>query len=194
MITARLLCGVMQVNPQTCDIHKIRSDDTVDILGGVHRMRRIVVLILLSAAAIVGVAGCSSRSNTAEENPASSSSESPLTTIETSSESSDSISAETIVACRSLPDDEDLAEFWREIANNGSASAVATMRAIGAVQRLELYTSDPEVDPDVQAAMKTATDAVSYGKMIPMDVDKFRDVITPVVEACEAEDVDMYVD
>lgn len=155
-------------------------------------MRRIVVLTLLSAAAIVGIAGCSGNSNVGEENP--SSSEAPAATTEESSESADSISAETIAACRSLADDEGLAEFWREVANNGSASAPAAMRAIGAVQRLELYTSDPEVAPDVQAAMKTATEAVANGAMTPMDVDKFRGVVTPVVDACQAEDIDMSVE
>ncbi len=101
------------------------------------------------------------------------------------------IHADTITACRSLADSEQLAAFWREVNNGRTPSPIVAGHARMAVIQLGNYVDDPDVDPAVADAMAHAVVEVVGMTGKPLDVDEFRAAITPVVDACQALEVDM---
>jgi hypothetical protein len=121
-----------------------------------------------------------------------------ITASPTSGEN-EAISAETIIACRSLADDKNLAEFWHKVNNSEAVYGWDAQPATMAVMQMDQYAADPDVDTAVADVMKTAV--VEMGNMneemasgsTEFDIDRFRNIITPVVTACEDADVDMTV-
>jgi outer membrane murein-binding lipoprotein Lpp len=151
--------------------------------------------VAAAAAAVVLLAGCSSTDDTG-----SVADRSTTTNSSTSASSSSAPAADraTTEACRSLADDRDLAAFWRDIANTGTTTGARGMLAGAAVMKLGAYTADPAVEPAVAAVMTTAvTEMGNLNQDIAggaqFDVDRFRNIITPVVTACEQAGVDMAV-
>lgn len=145
--------------------------------------------VLAAVAALTAISGCSDEVDGA---PAAS-----ITAITSSSARTapvDSVTAETITACRDLAEDEGLAEFWSEIHNTGQASAVSYVKAANAIRDLELYTQDPAVEDEVQRTMRDATLAIAADPTLPTRVEEFREVISPIVYACQEEEIDMGVE
>lgn len=151
-------------------------------------------LVLLAAGAI---AGCSSQvSGSPMSTPPSAA---PATSTAPTTTSVKVVSAETIRACRGLADDKQLAKFWKEVSNGAtSMSTFIVDGAIFAVQRLELPAADPLVETSVAAAMRGAAEAAAkmrkeWAASARFNATAFRDVITPVVDACQAQGIDMAV-
>lgn len=162
-------------------------------------MRRLWTYAATALSAVSLLAGCSSSDepDTAADRTTATSSSDPV--VDTSSTTTPQAAAATTEACRSLADDEDLAAFWHDINNGGSTTGARGMLAGQAVMKLGIYSSNAAVDPTVSAAMNTAV--TEMGNMnteiadgiAEFDIERFRGIITPVVNACTGAGVDMSV-
>lgn len=102
------------------------------------------------------------------------------------------VAAQTITACRALADNQRLADYWKRVAD-GTSDASARVAAANAIRGLEVYLPMPDVDPSVVAAVKAATDAIAADGALPVRPDEFKAIVTPIVDACRALDIDMTV-
>lgn len=139
-------------------------------------------LIAGLAAAAALVAGCSSEPDAAPAPRDTQSAPSTTATPETSA--TPAANAATTDACRSLADDQDLKQFWSDLANQGVTTGVQGARASMAVMRLGTYTTDADVEPDVADAMEAAVTAVgdmnvARARGADFDVEQFRDATHP---------------
>lgn len=150
---------------------------------------RVAVLGLL-----LMVGACSSDSDDgAPRRPATTTSSlAPSTSASTSVEPTSTASAETTQTCRALADDRDLADYWEKVAAGG-ADASASVAAANAIRGLEVYLPTPGVEQAVLDAVKSATDAIAADGTLPGRPEEFRAIVTPIVNACLAADVDMEV-
>jgi hypothetical protein len=153
-----------------------------------------------AAAVAMLLAGCSSTddTNSAADRPSTASS-STTTAVVVSSSTASAADSATTEACRALADDPNLAAFWSDINNTGTTTGARGQQAGMAVMKLGAYTSDPAVDATVTTAMSTAvTEMGDMNQEIAagtaFDVERFRNIITPVVTACQQAGVDMAVD
>lgn len=140
------------------------------------------------------VGACSSDSDDAAPPPATTTTTSaaPTSSSSTATAPVSTASTETVQACRALADDQELAAYWEKV-SAGGADASASVSAANAIRSLEVYLPTPGVEPTVVDAVKAATDAVAADGTLPGRPEEFRAVVTPIVNACIAADVDMEV-
>lgn len=158
---------------------------------------RLLTVAGITAAAGMLLTGCSSSDSTASPGPTQTSTTVPSTSVTaTTTSAADST---TTNACRSLADNEDLKEFWHEVNNSPAVTGALAMRAGMAVMQLGVYADDTAVDPTVASAMSTAvTEMGNMNQEIAdnsatFDIERFRGIVTPVVDACLDAGVDMAV-
>jgi hypothetical protein len=155
----------------------------------------VVEVAVLVALAILLLSGCSTGTRTNAPPP------STVTVTSAAPNTKAAVSAETIAACRSLAEDKHLAAYWRLVGNaNGKELPPSEEQhlALFAVERLDRFTKDPLVDDVVGSTMRAAArgadelsdEWVETGKLDP---DRFRSLITPIVNACQAHEIDMSV-
>lgn len=148
---------------------------------------------------IMLLASCSSSDDsTAAADQPSTTSSSPPAASTSSSTTTFAADDATTEACRSLAEDEDLAEFWKQVNNQPAVRGWVAMRASMAVMRLGKYTPDPAVESSVSTAMATAvTEMGNMNQEIAdggqFDIERFRGIVTPVVQACQNAGVDMSI-
>lgn len=162
-------------------------------------MRKIWAYAAAALAAVALLAGCSSPEQSDASGPSTSASSEPVVTISSITSPPATAGQATTEACRALADDKELAAFWHDINNTGTTTGARGMLAGQAIMNLGLYSSNPAVDPTVSASMITAV--TEMGNMnteiadgvAKFDVQRFKEIITPVVNACMAAGVDMAV-
>lgn len=158
-----------------------------------HRAPRHVAVAALALFALAGCAGSPTEAAAPNSPPVS-----PTTSPGSTLRSSEPVSVETIAVCRGLAEDEDLKAFWSWVNAGGQGPDERQPDALRAVERVAKLTARTSVDKAVSSTLRSAASGsaamrAEWVRSGNLDVERFRDLITPVVEACEAQDVDMSV-